>query len=68
MEGTDMASIKTFLAVLVVTAFALAACSHPEPKEGPAEKAGSKIDKGLEKMGEKMEDAGEKMQDKARGD
>jgi hypothetical protein len=62
-----MSSIKTFLAVLVVTAFSLAACSHPR-HEGPAERAGQKMDKGFEKMGEKMESAGQKMQEKARGD
>lgn len=62
-----MSSIKILLAVLVITAFSLAACRSSR-HEGPAERAGQKMDQGLEKMGEKMEDAGQKMQEKARGD
>jgi hypothetical protein len=32
-------------------------------KEGPAEKAGKKIDKAIEKAGEEIEKAGQKVQD-----
>jgi predicted small secreted protein len=58
---------RVLVAALVVSAFSLAAC-HPNRHEGPAERAGEKIDKGLNKMGEKMEEGGQKLQDKARGD
>ena len=33
--------------------------------EGPAERAGEKIDEGMKNLGEKMEEAGEEMQEKA---
>lgn len=32
-------------------------------KEGPAEKAGKKIDKAMEKVGDQLEKAGEKVKD-----
>jgi len=41
--------------------FSFAACE----KEGPAEKAGEKVDESAEKTKEKMEEAGEKMEEKA---
>jgi hypothetical protein len=59
---------KVFVAALVGSAFTLVACHPNRHQEGPAEKAGEKIDKGLSKMGEKMEEGGQKLQDKARGD
>ena len=51
---------------LIVSGSLLVACPK-ESDQGPAERAGSKIDEGMEKLGEKMEDAGEEMQEKARG-
>ena len=57
-----------------------AACSHHDkPAEGPAERAGEKVDQAGrdtknaaedagEKAGEKTEEAGQKMKDKANGD
>jgi hypothetical protein len=60
---------KVLIAALVLGAFTMIACHHePERNQGPAEKAGEKIDKGLGKLGEKMEEGGQKLQDKARGD
>jgi predicted small secreted protein len=57
---------RTFVAALVIGTFSMAAChSH---SAGPAERAGQKIDNGLQKMGEKMEEGGQKLQDKAEGD
>jgi len=38
-----------------------------EKQEGPAEKAGKDIDKGLDKVGQEMEKAGEKLKDKTGG-
>lgn len=70
---------KTIWACAITTA-ALAACSHHDkPAEGPAEKAGEKIDQAgrdtknaakdaSEKAGEKTEEAGQKVKDKANGD
>ncbi len=52
---------------LTAAAFSVAAC-HSKSREGPAERAGEKIDSGLSKLGEKMQEGGEKLQDKARGD
>ncbi len=37
-------------------------------QEGPAERAGKKIDKAVEKGGQQIEKAGESIQDAARGD
>jgi hypothetical protein len=42
----------------------LSACHQ----EGPAEKAGQKIDKAIEKTGEKIEKAGDKIQDSVKRD
>jgi hypothetical protein len=57
---------RTFVAALVIAMFAAVAChSH---SEGPAERAGQKVDRGIQKMGEKMEEGGQKLQEKARGD
>ena len=52
---------------LVVSGSLLVAC-RKEPDQGPAERAGERIDEGLKDLGEKMEEAGEEMQEKARGD
>lgn len=48
--------IASMIGVLTV---GLSACKQ----EGPAEKAGKKIDKAVEKAGEQIEKAGEKVQD-----
>lgn len=48
------------LLVLIYLAGGLAAC---QKKEGPAEKAGKKIDQTMEKMGNQIEDAGDKVKD-----
>jgi hypothetical protein len=50
----------------MASAFAVAAC-HSRSNEGPAERAGEKIDKGISKLGEKMEEGGERLQEKAQG-
>ncbi len=53
--------IASMISVLIV---ALSGCT----KEGPAEKAGKKIDKAMEKAGEQIEKAGKEVQDAAKGD
>jgi len=58
---------RTFAAGLVIGTFSIAACNSHR-NEGPAERAGQKIDNGMQKMGEKMEEGGQKLQDKATGD
>lgn len=69
---------NTMGAAVVMTAL-LAALSGCQKQEGPAEKAGQKIDKAVEKsadkidqttekLGEKIEKAGEEMQDAAKRD
>lgn len=50
--------LSLLLIVLLVGAFA--ACE----KEGPAEKAGAKIDEAVEEAGDKMEEAGDAIEDK----
>ena len=72
--------MKAQFCACVVTAIALAACSHHDkPAEGPAERAGEKVDQAgadtkdaakdaADKTGEKTEEAGEKIKDKANGD
>ncbi len=63
------------LATIMILSLPLAACNKSE--EGPAEKAGKKIDQGLsetkqalsesaKKVGEKIEAAGEAIQEKAK--
>lgn len=52
---------------LTAAAFTVAAC-HSRSHEGPAERAGEKIDSGMSKLGQKMQEGGEKLQDKAHGD
>ena len=47
------------LASLLAGTFALTACE----KEGPAEKAGKKLDNAAEKAGDAIEDAGDKVED-----
>jgi predicted small secreted protein len=58
---------RTLVAALVIGTFSVSAC-HSHRGEGPAERAGQKIDSGTQKLGEKMEEGGQKLQDKARGD
>lgn len=69
---------KTIGAAVVMTAL-LATLFGCQKQEGPAEKAGQKIDKAVEKsadkidqttekLGEKIEKAGEEMQDAAKRD
>ena len=48
------------LLVLIYLVGGLAACQE---KEGPAEKAGKKIDQTMEKMGNQIEDARDKVKD-----
>ncbi len=45
--------------LLAVLALGLAACE----KEGPAERAGEKIDEAVESAGDAIEDAGDKIKD-----
>ncbi len=52
-------SLAALLAIPLATMIGLSGCD----REGPAEKAGEKIDKGAEKVGEGLERAGEKAQD-----
>lgn len=47
--------ISRLIAIFMLIAVGLAACDKPEP--GPAETAGKKIDKAIEKTGEKMGEA-----------
>ena len=56
-----MAVLKKLPILLIVFYLAggLAACE----KEGPAEKAGKKIDQTMEKMGDQIEDAGDKVKE-----
>ncbi len=72
--------MKATLWTCALTLALAAACSHHDkPAEGPAEKAGEKVDQAgrdtknaaqdaSEKVGEKTEEAGQKMKDKANGD
>lgn len=46
-------------AAALAAAFTLAACEH----EGPAERAGKKIDKAAEDAGDAVKDAGDKVKD-----
>ena len=59
MKKTTLARL---LSLLVLLALAGSACVK---KEGPAERAGKKVDKALEKIGDKIEDAGDKIEDAA---
>lgn len=74
-----MMKFKMTIGSTVVVAALLAALSGCQKQEGPAEKAGQKIDKAVEKagekidqttekLGEKVEKAGENMQDAAKRD
>jgi hypothetical protein len=58
MPGKEL---LTALSIALLT-FALNGCE----REGPAERAGEKIDSAVEKMGEKVEKAGEKVQETAK--
>jgi hypothetical protein len=53
--------VQGFIAALMMIALmvGISGCT----KEGPAEKAGKKIDKAIEKGGEQIEKAGDKVQD-----
>jgi hyperosmotically inducible protein len=55
--------LRTFtLTACLLCALGLAGCD----REGPAEKAGERIDKSMERAGDKIERAGEKMEQAAR--
>jgi hypothetical protein len=58
-----MFTYKTFLIALLLgcLSFAVVSCE----REGPAEKAGKKIDQTVEKTGDKIEEAGEAIKEKA---
>lgn len=56
---TDMLRKTALAALLLAAPLALTACD----KQGPAERAGEKIDDAAEKAGEKLEDAREKAGD-----
>jgi outer membrane murein-binding lipoprotein Lpp len=74
-----MMEFKMTMGAAVVMTALLAALSGCQKQEGPAEKAGQKIDKAVEKsgekidaakeeLGEKLEKAGENLQDATRRD
>jgi hypothetical protein len=50
------------LAAVIALTFAVAGLSACE-REGPAERAGEKMDEAAEKAGEKIENAGDKVED-----
>ena len=50
--------------MMIVLMVGLSGCT----KEGPAEKAGKKIDKTIQKAGEQIEKAGDKVRDTVKGD
>jgi uncharacterized protein YjbJ (UPF0337 family) len=56
-----MAIFKKFIVVAMLLAFVSVGfgCQN----EGPAEKAGKKIDQSIEKAGDALEDAGDKVED-----
>jgi len=62
-----MRMTRTLVAASIALAFSIAACESRR-HEGPAERAGEKVDQGAKKLGEKMEEGGQKLQEKARGD
>jgi hypothetical protein len=64
MNGRSTTAV--FSAFLLASTLALA-CSD-RSSGGPGQRAGAKMDDGLERLGEKMQDAGEEMQEKARGE
>lgn len=55
---------KMTMGASVVMAALLAALSGCQKQEGPAERAGQKIDKAVEKAGEKIDQATEKVGEK----
>lgn len=57
---------KCVIAALAMSVL-LAGLSGCMKQEGPAERAGKKIDKTVEKGGEQIEKAGKKIQDDAKG-
>jgi hypothetical protein len=58
-------SAMTAMALSVLMAgLSLSGC---QKQEGPAERAGKAIDKGVEKAGQQIEKAGENIQDAAKG-
>jgi outer membrane murein-binding lipoprotein Lpp len=63
-----MMKFKMTMGAAVVLTALLAVLSGCQKQEGPAEKAGQKIDKAAEKAGEKIEQTGEKIKDAAKPD
>ena len=55
------------VALLALTGFTSTACDHHR-HEGPAQAAGRKIDRGLDKTGDAIEDAGHKVNRALPGD
>jgi len=62
-----MRAIETIVGILATGAllFALSAC---ESNEGPAEKAGKRLDTAVENLGEQMDKAGAEIQEAVDGD
>lgn len=56
------------IALIVVMSAALMALCACEKKEGPAEKAGRKLDDAAATVGQQIEKAGSDIKDEARGD
>jgi hypothetical protein len=54
-------NLNKFICVIFLLAFL--GVGYGCEKEGPAEKAGKKIDQALEQAGDSIEDAGDKMED-----
>lgn len=61
-----MGSFKSVHAALIASALLvmLVGCE----RQGPAERAGEKVDNAIEKVGEKLETTSDQIQDTARGD
>jgi len=58
-NGLRGISKTVFVTLLLALTLGLIACE----KEGPAEKAGEKVDEAVEKMGDQLEKAGDKMEE-----
>lgn len=60
-----MKMIKKLLLILCLGLAVAGTYACPDSNDGPAERAGEKIDDATEDVGDKMEDVGDKMEDAA---
>ena len=65
---TNMITLAKTLVIALAVGLLFVTLPGCQKQEGPAERAGEKVDEAVEKVGQQIEKAGENIQDAAKGD